>query len=477
MSILFLLIPLVFILLLNLPSRSTAARVAPWLLALVCLSQMLLAVTSNLAVWQPLDNLLAAFVPIELTVDLISAIVLFMIALVALIANIVGFAGDARAKVITASLILVCMTGMNGIVMVRDLFSLYIFLEITAVSTFILIAIQRDLPALSGAFRYFILSGLATFAMLIASGLIFMQTDSLAFAEVAAALTTSSQAATVDGRIVSIALILYIVAFCVKAGAAPFHGWLPDAYTYASNAISVLLAGIITKVAGVYVIVRLMSDVFGGLSAPSNAFMVLGAFTIIFGAFAAIGQGEMKRMLAFSSISQMGYIILAAGLATPLAIVGAMVHFVNHALFKSLLFVNATAVVEQTESTEFADLGGLSERMPVTGWTSAIGFMSTAGIPPLSGFWSKLLIIIALATAGQLVYAIIAVMMSLVTLGYFLIMQRRVYFGKLREGLEDLREARRSLVGASLLLAALTTGLGLAFPLVMIALENGGLFI
>jgi multicomponent Na+:H+ antiporter subunit D len=237
----------------------------------------------------------------------------------------------------------------------------------------------------------------------------------------------------------------------------------------------VLLAGITTKVVGVYVIIRLMSDVFVGLAAPSQAFMLLGAFSIVVGAFAAIGQREMKRMLAFSSISQMGYIILAAGLATPLALIGAVVHFVNHALFKSLLFVNATAVEEQTGTTEFEKLGGLTEKLKVTGWTSVIGLLSTAGIPPLSGFWSKLLIIVALAMAGQWLYAALAVLMSLVTLGYFLILQRKVFFGKLREGFEELHEARGSLVGASLALAGLTTALGLLFPLVLIILSNFGL--
>ena len=468
MPILFLLIPLVCIFILNLTRRTVAAKMASGVMGVAFFLQAVLALTSQLAFWQPLNSALTLPLPVELVIDPISAVILATIALVAGAAIAVGMGGEPRDKVIAASLILISVAGMNGVVMVRDLFSLYIFLEIAAVSSFILIALHKSLQALSAAFKYFILSGLASVAMMLANALVFMKIGSLNFALVGEALSAND-------RTVQIALILYVVAFCVKTGAVPFHGWLPDAYSSASNAISVLLAGVTTKVVGVYVIIRLMSDVFVGLAAPSQAFMVLGAFSIVVGAFAAIGQTEMKRMLAFSSISQMGYIILAAGLATPLALIGAVVHFVNHALFKSLLFINATAVEEQVGTTEFAKLGGLTEKLKITGWTSVIGFLSTAGIPPLSGFWSKLLIIVALALAGQWFYAALAVLMSLVTLGYFLILQRKVFFGKLREGFEELREARGSLVGTSLVLAGLTTAIGLLFPVVLIVLNSFGL--
>ncbi|MCL2889047.1 MAG: hypothetical protein FWE65_01345 [Eggerthellaceae bacterium] len=467
MPILLLLIPLICIFILNIPRRSTGARIALWLVGIACVPQGAIALLSQTFLWATLETRLHMPLPVDLAIDPISAVVLFAIALVALCAHAVGIRGDARTEVISSSLLLMSMAGMNGIVMVRDLFSLYIFLEITAVCVFILIAVKKDLVALSASFKYFIMSGLASLAMMLANALIFMEIGSLAFETVRDALS-------MDNTMVQIALILYTMAFCVKAGVVPFHGWLPDAYSTAPNAISVLLGGVTTKVAGVYVIIRMMADVFTGFTAPSQAFMALGAFSIVVGAFAAIGQTEMKRMLAFSSISQIGYIILAAGLATPLALVGAVFHFVNHALFKSLLFVNASAIGEQAGSTKFKDLGGLTEKLKVTGWTSVIGFLSTAGIPPLSGFWSKLIIVIALILANQWFYAALAVLMAVVTLAYFLLMQRNVFFGKLREGFEELREARGALVGTSLVLAGLTTAIGLAFPFVFIILGGFG---
>ncbi|MCL1846747.1 MAG: NADH-quinone oxidoreductase subunit L [Coriobacteriia bacterium] len=485
MGILFLLVPLICLFILNLPRRGAAAKLAPWVLGVVAVLQMVFAATSHLACWEPFIGFFTLPVPVALVVDPITAVLLFTIALVVAVVTVVGIQGDARDKVITSSLVLTVMAGMNGVVMVRDLFTLYIFLEITALSCFVLIATRKELRSLSAAFRYFILSGLASLAMVLASALVFMQVGSLDFALVAAAIN-GQDPATMTG------LILFVVAFCIKAGAVPFHGWLPEAYSSSSSAISVLLAGATTKVAGVYAIIRLSSEVFAGIPGPAQAFMALGALSIIVGAFAAMGQKEMKRMLAFSSISQLGYIVLAAGLAgaaadvtvslgglqtsiAMLAIIGAVVHFVNHALFKSLLFVNAAAVEEQCGTTQLDQLGGLTDRMPVTGWTSVIGFLSTAGLPPFSGFWSKLLIVIALVLANQWVYAVIAILMSLVTLGYFLILQRKVFFGELRKGFEELKEARGALVGTSLILAGLTTALGLLFPFVLLLLQGFGL--
>ncbi|MCL2137140.1 MAG: NADH-quinone oxidoreductase subunit L [Coriobacteriia bacterium] len=467
MPVLFLLAPLCGVFALNLPKRSAAVRFAPWLVGLITVSQAIVGITSQLGIWQSTDDLLRPIMPLDLSVDWFTAIMLFAIAMVVTAANAVGFDGDDRKKVLARSLLLVCMAGMNGVVMVRDLLSVYVFLEITAVSCFALIAIDKKIEAIGGAFKYYILSGLATFAMILANALVFMKVGSLKFVDVQAALDGA-------GIELQIALTLYVIALCVKAGVAPFHGWLPDAHASAPNAVSVLLSGVVIKVAGAYLIIRLLADVFAGQAGAGRAFMVLGAFSIALGAFGAIAQQDMKRVLAFSSVSQMGYIVLAAGLGTKLALMGAIIHIINHAMFKSLLFVNAAAVKEQTGTTELDQLGGLTERMPATGWTSVVGLLSAAGVPPTSGFWSKLFIILALCLEGQWVFAGIALSMSIVTLGYLLLLQRKVFFGKLRAGLEDLEEARKSLTGTAIVLATMTTIAGLAFPLLLIVLRNIG---
>ena len=141
-----------------------------------------------------------------------------------------------------------------------------------------------------------------------------------------------------------------------------------------------------------------------------------------------------------------------------------MFHVFNHATFKSLLFVNSAAVEQRLKTTDMERLGGLGGRMPITATTSVVGLLSASGVPPLAGFWSKLLIILALWQADHHIYAILAVLMSVATLGYLLLMQRKVFFGKVREGLEETREASAGLVLASLALAGVTVGAGVLFP-------------
>jgi multicomponent Na+:H+ antiporter subunit D len=195
--------------------------------------------------------------------------------------------------------------------------------------------------------------------------------------------------------------------------------------------------------------------------------MFIGTVSIVGGAVAALTQSDMKRLLAYSSISQVGYIILSFGCGTTLGVAAAIFHLFNHAIFKSLLFVNAAAVEQQTSSRNMDTMGGLAEKMPLTGGTSIIAALSAAGIPPLSGFWSKLLIIIALWTSGHYAYAIIAVLASVLTLNYMLSMQRRVFFGKLAKGFTGVKEADFGIAFPSIILAAITIGIGVFFPFIV----------
>jgi multicomponent Na+:H+ antiporter subunit D len=244
----------------------------------------------------------------------------------------------------------------------------------------------------------------------------------------------------------------------------PFHGWLPDAYSSAPSAVSVLLAGIVTKTSGLYTLIRLVDAVFGYGAPIRQLLLVAGLVSIVIGAVAALGQRDLKRMLAYSSISQVGYIVLGLGAGPGLGFAGAIFHLFNHSIFKSLLFVNSAAVERQSGTRDMDELGGIGSRMPVTGTTSVIAMLSTAGIPPFAGFWSKLLIVIAVWKSGHAGFAAAAVLASVVTLAYFLLMQRRVFFGKLAERCAGLREANAWALVPALLLAAITVAVGLSVP-------------
>ena len=210
--------------------------------------------------------------------------------------------------------------------------------------------------------------------------------------------------------------------------------------------------------------IRIVSEVFGFSETIKMILMIVGLISIFVGALAALGQNDFKRMLAFSSISQVGYIILSLGTGTALGVAGAIFHLFNHSIFKTQLFINSAAVEKQTGTRDMDSMSGLSNVMPVTGWTSIVAFLSTAGIPPLSGFWSKLIIVIALWKAGYYWFAGLAVIGSLITLAYFLYMQRRVFFGKINVNFKDIKEAGASLIIPAIILAAITLGVGIFFP-------------
>ncbi|MDD5634263.1 MAG: proton-conducting transporter membrane subunit, partial [Candidatus Omnitrophica bacterium] len=343
----------------------------------------------------------------------------------------------------------------------KDIFSLYVFLEITAVGSFILIVFNKDLNAFEAAFKYMILSVIATILLLFSITLLLIVSGDTAFATLKDALLASQ-----DKMLIAFAIGMFLVATFIKSGLVPFHGWVPDAYSAAPPSISVLLAGIATKVIGVYTLIRVIVSIVGFDDSLKQLLLVVGALSVVIGALAALGQSDLKRMLAYSSISQVGYIILGLGCGTALGLAGAVFHLFNHSIFKSLLFVNAAAVESQTGTRNMNSLSGLAKKMPLTGITSVIASLSTAGVPPLAGFWSKVIIVIALWIGGFHVYAVIAMLASVLTLAYFLSFQRRVFFGILKEELAGVKEAGFSLALPAVVLAAITVAVGLFFPFV-----------
>jgi multicomponent Na+:H+ antiporter subunit D len=394
-----------------------------------------------------------------LQVDGLSMVALLAIGLVGLVTVVfsISYSLDEDRRPGYYALIMLAVTGMNGLVMATDLFSLYVFLEIVSITSFILIAYQYDDFGIEGSFKYMMLSAVATVFLLVAIALLFALTGGVSFSELGAGIKGGGPVATLCFAFVFFALAL-------KAGMIPFHGWLPDAYTSSPAPVSILLAGIVTKIAGVYTMIRVIMAVFGLNPVFLNLLMIIGAVSTVLGAFFALGQKDFKRMLAYSSISQIGYIMMGFAAGTPLGLIGAVFHFFNHAVFKSLLFINAGSVETATKTRNFDELGGLTEKMPVTGVTSIIGLLSTAGIPPLAGFWSKLIIIVALWNAGFQFFAFVAVFASVVTLAYLLSLQRNVFFGKIREGLEGIKEVSPVLYWPAIFMAAIAVLVGILIP-------------
>jgi multicomponent Na+:H+ antiporter subunit D len=269
------------------------------------------------------------------------------------------------------------------------------------------------------------------------------------------------------------ALALFVVGFGLKAALVPFHAWLPDAHPSAPAPISAMLSGILIKTLGVYALARLVFNVFGITVSIGWLLVTLGIVSMVAGAFLAIGQWDLKRLLAYSSISQIGYVVLGIGLGglilaqggtvtwASLAILGGLFHLVNHAVYKSLLFLASGSVQMATGTRELREMGGLAEAMPVTRATCTVASASIVGIPPFSGFWSKLILVMAAVQAGFYWIGAVIVFVSLCTLIMYLKVQRYVFLGELPEGLAPTRESKGSMLVAMVFLACLCVLMGL----------------
>jgi len=462
MGYLLMLIPLVALVIMNLLPARVRIKSAIGLAITVCLAQIIMVLIHPTGFWDRL--IIAGLEPIfefNLQISGLGLIMMLTAGLVSLSAILVAAAVWRQEFELLnfASLLMIALIGMNGIAMVNGLFQLYIFIEVTALSTFVLICLRRDRLAFEGVWKYLLLSVVASVLMLAAVGLCLIFAPDNTF--VALRQTIPLAAGSFLPRA---AMGLFLAGLLIKSGAVPFHGWLPDAYQSAPAPVAVLLAGIITKASGVFALIRLVAEVTGPVPV-ANILLLTGALSVVIGALAALGQTDIKRMLAYSSISQVGYIILALGAGTRLGLLAAMFHFFNHAVAKSQLFANAAALEEKTGSTDLNKISGLGGRMPVTGVTMLIGSLSTAGLPPLAGFWSKLAVVMALWFAGQYVYAVIAILASVLTLAYFLLLQRKLFFNKVSPEMGGVKEASALLLTPAVGLSVITVVLGVALPL------------
>lgn len=460
---LLLLLPLASVIFLNLPIGKWVRGTALYFALILPIVQISLLLFGNIA-----PGAIAPFyektVKLGLLFDDTSALMLLIIGILVFCSVIVGnfLAESEYSKFKFMNLVILTLLAMNGTVLTSDLFSLYIFIEITAIASFILIAMNKDLFGFEGAFKYVVISTIATLLMLSGIAIVLMVTGESSFSAAKAALQSLDSC-----HVIKLAIVLFLVGLFLKSGMVPFHGWVPDAYVAAPPAVAILLAGCATKIGGLYSLLRVFDSVFTINFQIQSVLLAVGLISAIIGALGALAQNDMKRLLAYSSISQMGYILLGIGVGTPLGKAGALFHFFNHSILKGLLFTNSSAVENQTKTRDLEKLKGLGSRMPITAVTSVIGSLSTAGIPPLSGFWSKLIILIALWKAGFYTLVLFAALISLLTLSYFLSMQRQLFFGKDSVVWKDVKEADFSLVFPALLLASITVGVGVLFPYIV----------
>ncbi len=346
-------------------------------------------------------------------------------------------------------LFLLMVAGMNGVVLSGDFFNLFVFLEIASIASYALVGYGCRHEELEATFKYLALGNLAALCVLLGVAFVYGLTGTLNMADF------SIRTAGYMNNGLLIALALFLTGFGLKAALVPMHAWLPDAHPSAPTPISAMLSGVFIKATGVYALVRVSMNVFPPMQLTHEIILVLGGLSMVVGVFMAIGQWDFKRLLAYHSISQIGYVMIGIGLGTPLGILGAVYHLINHAAFKSLLFLGAGAVEYQTGTRQLRQMGGLRQRMPVTSSSTLIASLAISGLPPFNGFFSKVIIIWACVQANRYGYAVAAVIVSVMTIASFMKVQKYAFFGKLKEKWGKIKEVPATMQIAMVFLAVL----------------------
>ncbi|MDO8525233.1 MAG: proton-conducting transporter membrane subunit [Candidatus Omnitrophota bacterium] len=323
------------------------------------------------------------------------------------------------------SLFCLMLAGINGVLVAGDIFNLYVWLEIAAIAGYFLVAFGISSASLEAAFKYAVMGAIASAFILLGIAFIYSYTSTLNMADMASFIAAANQP-----RILLFASVLFLMGFGLKASLVPFHAWLPYAHSSAPAPISAMLSGVSIKVLGLYALARIFFNIFGLSSAISWILITLGALSMAIGAIMAFGQSDIKRLFAYSSISQIGYIALGLGVGTPLSIFAALFHLFNHSTTKALLFLNSGQIEEMAGTRNINKISGVISGEPVTGYTSLVGALSICGMPPLGGFWSKLIIIFACIQAGRPILGLIAALISILTLAYYFRALGPALFGK-----------------------------------------------
>ena len=341
------------------------------------------------------------------------------------------------------TLFLMLCGGVMGLVLSGDLFNMFIMVEILTFAAVALTAFRNTVfGALEAAFKYLVVGSIGSSCILAGTIMLYAQAHTLNFAQLSAMIPGNLNLAT------TVAYALLFIGFCTKAFLVPFHPLAADAHGAAPAPVSVLISGVLTK-SGLYGIIRLTYILFRTMNLGTVQFWLvfLGSVSMFVCVTMALAQHDFKRLLAFHSISQIGYVLTAAGLATALGVSAGLYHAMNHTLFKGLLFLCAGAVLHETGTTDLDKLGGLSKKMPHTTVLFLVGAFSISGIPPFNGFASKWLIYQAAyqkgvesGNIGFLLVTICCLVTSTLTLASFVKVTQSVFFGQLPKEYENVRE-------------------------------------
>jgi multicomponent Na+:H+ antiporter subunit D len=369
---------------------------------------------------------------IEYRLDLLSAWLLVIVSLSSLVSLTAAqtsiqkeIAPDKQLFFYVAWLL--CLAGLLGILATGDAFNVFVFLEVSSLSTYTLIALGKRREALWAAFRYLIMGTIGATFILIGIGFMYMMTGTLNMADLAQRLPEVK-----DSHSVFVAYTFVVVGIGLKMAMFPLHFWLPKAYSEAPSIATAFLAASSTKVA-VYLLIRFTYTVFDGqlenASLPlADILIVLGVLAVFSASTTAIFQRNIKTAIAYSSVAQIGYMIIGIGIGSALGLQATLLHLFNHALIKGALFLSLAAMVYRLGSSNIEALNGLGKRMPITSLSFTIGGLSLIGVPLTVGFVSKWYLVSAAIESGRWPLALLIVLGSLLALAYIWRVVESMYF-------------------------------------------------
>jgi multicomponent Na+:H+ antiporter subunit D len=327
------------------------------------------------------------------------------------------------------TLVLLLTAALAGMTMANDLFNIYVFFEVTALSSFGIVAAKKERNAADAAFKYLMLGSIGSGLVLFAIGITYVVTGYLNMEYASAAIAGSQLHPIIPWVICS----FFLVGFALKAGLFPMHVWLPDAHSSAPTSASALLSGVVVKVYAV-AMARVFYLIFGAsaLEAMGIRTMVLlaAALSILAGSIFALVQTDIKRLLAYSTVAQVGYIFLGFGLGGIAGIVAALYHLLAHGLMKSILFLTAGKVADLQDSRNLKGFNGIGRLLPLPMAIFTLAALSMVGLPLLAGFTTKWFLFQAGLDAGLYWIPVLMIVSSLLNAAYFLPLVWRIWFGE-----------------------------------------------
>ena len=387
---------------------------------------------------------------IEIRIDTANAFVLVIVS--AISAVVLPFARRSVEAEIAAhqihlfyTMYLLCLTGLLGIVVTGDAFNLFVFLEISSLSSYVLISLGRHRRALHAAYQYLIMGTIGATFYLIGVGLLYVMTGTLNMADLAGRVEGVADTATVHA-----AIAFMLVGVGIKAAIFPLHTWLPNAYCYAPSVVTAFLAATATKVS-IYVLLRLFFIGFDLLTVLQQDIMQLVLMPLAVGGMlvastVAIFQNNVKRLLAYSSVAQIGYMVLGIAIASVTGLTASIVHLFNHAMIKGGLFLAMGCIVLRIGSAQIRELAGLAKEMPWTMAAFVIGGLSLIGVPLTTGFISKWVLVQGALELGMWWAAVLVIFSSLLAIAYVWRVVEFAYFQPAPEGRTAVREAPLSML-------------------------------